>query len=161
MEPLVEFALSFGEDIEVAVLALAEFLEALEDEVDLGFDHEDDRIVAKSGIGADEEVEIGEARDSDTEISLAAALPDLVEFLVVESVDFHGFDEVVDAKACGIHEDISGAMGAVLGLDAVRGDGFDGVGHKLDIGALESGVVIIGDQDAFASHAVIRGEFFS
>jgi hypothetical protein len=161
LEALIEFALSVGEDIEITVLAMSDFLKALEDKMDLGFDHKDDRIVSESGIGADEEVKIGEARDSDTEIGLAASLPEFIEFLIVESVDFHGFDEVVDAEACGINEDISGAVGAVLGLDAVGGDGFDGIGHKLNMGALEGGVIIIRDEDAFASEAVIGGEFFS
>src|SRR6266571_664400 len=61
-------------------VAAAHQLEAIDDVIDLGFDHENHAIVPQTGVGSEENEEIWKAADGDAEISAHPIAPGVVNF---------------------------------------------------------------------------------
>ena len=69
----VEMFLNLGPHVDALRTATRHSVNGLHDVLDLLFDHEHDRIVSQSGVGAEEEKQVGEALGCDAEMGASAS----------------------------------------------------------------------------------------
>src|ERR1700731_2219663 len=123
---------------------------------DLGFAHEDHRIVSQPGVGAKQYKEIGKAADGHPKVSADALLPCLMDFNSIAADHTRIMQRLGSTKASGINQNINWALSAILSHDAVFANFADAVGYKLNIWPLQCRIEIIGDQHTFAAELVVR-----
>ena len=142
-------------DFDDAVLAALHELQTLHGVADLGFDHQDDGIVAEAGVGPEKHKEIREAGDGDAEIGAHALSPGVVNFHAAAADDAATDERFGGAEAGAINQDVDGALHAVFGDDAVLAHFGDAIGDQLDVRTVERRVVIVGNQHALAAQLIV------
>src|SRR6478672_6096007 len=74
-------------------------VEALEDVAGGELDHEDDRVVAEPGVGTEQEVELGEARDGDAQVGAHPGGPRLGERLPSTPTEVDALERPAEVEA--------------------------------------------------------------
>src|SRR5580704_6490283 len=123
---------------------------------DLRFDHKDDGIVAKSGIGAEQQKEVGKAADGHAEIRTHALAPGIVDFHAAAADNPNADERLRGAKACAKNQNVDWTLDAVLRHDAVLAHFRDPARDQLSIGPCQCGIVIIRHEDALAAQFIVR-----
>src|SRR5229473_525231 len=117
---LDEGLLNFRTDFQDALLPAFHQLHAIHGVTNLGFDHENDGIVAQSGVGAEKHEEIREAS--------------------------------------AVNQDVNRTLDTIARDDVVLADFGDAFSDEFDVRTIKSGVVIVGNEDAFAAQLIVRSE---
>src|SRR5216684_1441291 len=153
-----EGLLNFRADLQDALLTALYQPQAIHGVADLGFDHEDDGIVTKAGVGAQKDEEIGEAVDGDAEIGRHAFPPRIVNFHA--ALPYHAATDqrLGGAKTGAINQDIDRTLDAVTRDDAVRAHLGDSFRDQLDVRTIECWIVVVGNEDAFAAQLIVGRE---
>src|SRR5713101_4527911 len=153
-----EGLLGFRADFQDALLPAFHQLQAIHGVADLGFDHENDGIVAESGVRAEKHEEIGEAADRDAEIGGHAFAPGVVNFQAALPYQAAPDERLGGAKTGAVNQDVDRTLDAIARDDAVLADFGDGFGDEFDVRTIEGGIVVVGNEDTFAAQLIVRSE---
>src|SRR5260370_32131325 len=100
---LDEALLSFRENLDYALFAALHELQALHGVTDLGFDHQDDGIVAESGVRTKQHKEIGKTGNGDAEIRAHSFFPRIMNFHATAANNAAADERLGGAKAGAIN----------------------------------------------------------
>src|SRR5260370_5172921 len=153
-----EGLLDFGTDFQDALLPAFHEFQAIHGVANLRFDHENDGIVAKSGVRSEKHEEIGEAIDGDAEIGGHALSPGVVNFDAALPHHAAANERFRSAEAGAVDQDVDGALDAVARDDAVLADFGNPIGDKFDVRTIESGIVVVGNKNTLAAQLVVRSK---
>lgn len=144
----------FGRDGECvsADPGLEDRIDDLREVADLRFDHQDEGVVREVRVGPVEDAEVRELRHRDAFVGVGGAGPEFREGDAVAACDFHGREEGHRLEACGEDDGVVFLWGVLVGeFDAVGGEALDLGGCQADVWAGERGIVVVGDDGAFAT----------
>src|SRR6266446_2496265 len=155
---LDEGLLNFRTDFQDALLPAFHQLHAINGVTNLGFDHENDGIVAQSGVGAEKHEEIREASDSYAEIGGHPFAPGIVNFYAALPHQAAPNERLGGAETGAVNQDVNRTLDTIARDDAVLADFGDAFSDEFDVRTIKSGVVIVGNEDAFAAQLIVRSE---
>src|SRR6266403_2705119 len=155
-----EALLGFRADFDHALFAALHEFQALHRVARLGFDHQNNGIVAEAGVGPEEHKEIGESRDRDPEVRGHSLSPGVVNFHAAATDDTARDQRLGGAKAGAINQNVDAALYTILSDDAVLAHFRDGVGNELHIGAIEGWLEIVRHPHALAAQLIFGRQCF-
>jgi len=130
-------------------------LQTLDRVADLGFDHEDDGIVAQSGVGTEEYEEIGEAADGNAKIGGHTLPPGVVNFHPALPHHANADERFGGTEARAINQNVDRALHSIVRDDAAFPDLGDSPGDKFHIGAVQRRIEIIRNENALAAQLIV------
>ena len=146
-------------DLELGVVVVAHGAQRVADVGHLRLDHEHHARVPETGVGADDEEQVGEVGHGGALVGGHAGLgPGVGQRAARAPGEVLGDGELGGVEAGGHDEHVDGALHAVAGHDAALGDAGDRVGHEVDVVAVERRVVGVGDQDPLAADLEVGGD---
>src|SRR5690606_5695741 len=159
LEPGIPCVLGGAARFERCASGRVEVAQGAQDVVQLGFDHVDHRAVAQPGVGAHDEEEVGESGDRGAAQGAHAVPPVVGERSSRAVVDTVGDRHVGDVETGGEDDGVHVVGGAVGGDQGAAPHFLQTGGDYVHVGAAQRRVVVVGQQDAFAPHDVVGGEF--
>src|SRR6266436_7632228 len=135
--------LNFRADLEDPLLPALHQLQAIHGVTNLGFDHENDGIVAQSGVGAKEHEQVGETADGDAEIGGHPFAPGIVNFYAALPHEAAPDERLGGAETGAVNQDVNRTLDTIARDDAVLADFGDAFSDELDVRTIKSGVVIV------------------
>src|SRR6266446_1618040 len=65
------------------------------------------------------------------------------------------YERLGSAEACAVNEHVDGALHSIVSEDAAFADFGDAFGDEFDIRTIEGGIVVVGNEDAFAAELIV------
>src|SRR6266851_943967 len=130
---LDEGLLNFRTDFQDALLPAFHQLHAIHGVTNLGFDHENDGIVAQSGVGAEKHEEIREASDSYAEIGGHPFAPGIVNFYAALPHQAAPNERLGGAETGAVNQDVNRTLDTIARDDAVLADFGDAFSDEFDV----------------------------
>src|SRR4029077_6488841 len=109
-------------DFQNALFFAMHQLQAIHGVANLGFDHENDGIMAEAGVRAEKNEEIGEAGNGDAEIGGHALLPGVVNFEAALSHHTATDERLGGAETGAVNENVNRTLDAIARDDAALAD---------------------------------------
>ena len=128
--------------------------EGLQDPLDLPLHHEDHRVVAQAGVGAQQHEGVGEARHGEAQVGAGSAVPGLGEIPALQPGQAQAAEGIVDGEAGTPDQHVELVVIAALEDHAGLVDGGDGRGAQRHVVAGHGGQVPVVDEDPLTAWAV-------
>src|SRR5262249_39798261 len=128
---------------------------------DLRLDHDDNGIVREGGIRSEYHKEIWKAADRDAVIAANAAAPDITKPRCVSAGYRKRAQRSGDLESGRVDDGIDAPLVSVARDDAVRPNFRYRRRRHCNVRAGEGGIVVIGNKNAFAAHAVMWSHSFA